>query len=130
MAELRQYATTAEYDASPLTDDTTTDRSLVAASIEVDRLLLTAYYDVDDQGMPTDTDVRDALRQATIAQAQYAASLGDAGGVGAGRISSARIGSVQFERRTAGGGQPGRTSPQAVQILSEAGLIGHGPWAW
>lgn len=131
MAELRQYATVQEYDDSPLTDGTTTDRALVAASLDIDTLLTTAVYGTDSDGKPTDTDVADALRQATIAQAQYAATVGDKANVGAGRITQAQIGSIQFTR-TGGRGTPapGRYSPQAVQILGQAGLTGHGPWGW
>lgn len=131
MADLRQYATTAEYAASPLTDGTTTDRALVAASLDVDTLLTTAVYATDANGLPTDTDVADAIRDATIAQAQYAAGLGDNANVGAGRITQAQIGSVSFQRRGSGGQDtPGRYSPQAVQILRQAGLLGHGPYGW
>lgn len=131
MAALRQYATTAEYATSPLTSGTSTDQALVAASLDVDQMLLSSVYDVDADGLPTDTDVADALRDATIAQAQHAAAKGDVANVGAGTITQASIGSVSFQRRGAGGGAtPGRYSPQAQQILQQAGLTNHGPWAW
>ena len=131
MADLRQYATTAQYATSPLTDGTTTDQALVAASLDVDQLLTTAVYDTDEDGLPTDQDVADAIRDATIAQAQHAASKGDPANVGAGAITQASIGSVQFTRRGATGGEvPGRYSPQAQQILGQAGLLNHGPWTW
>lgn len=131
MAALRQYATTAQFAASPLTSGTSTDQALVTASLDVDQLLLTAHYDVDEDGLPTDQDVIDAIRDATIAQAQFAAGKGDVANVGAGTITSARIGSVQFSRSgSSGQAVPGRYSSQARQILAQAGLTNHGPWTW
>lgn len=125
----RQYATVADFEESPLTTGTTTDQALVAASLDVDQMLLTAIYNTDDQGMPTDPDVAEAVKDATIAQAQYATGLGDAANVGAGHITQARIGSISFTRRGSGRETPGRYSPQALQILSQAGLLGRGPWS-
>lgn len=122
---LRQYASVADFEASPLTDGTTTDQVLVAASLDVDQMLLTAIYETDSSGLPTDPDVTEALKDATIAQAQYAAGKGDATNVGAGHITQASIGSISFTRSSE---TPGRYSPQALQILSQAGLLGRGPW--
>lgn len=64
---MRIYATVEDFAASPLTSGTVTEQALAAASRVVDELLLTACYDVDDQGMPTDPKVVDALKQATCA---------------------------------------------------------------
>lgn len=129
---MRIYATVEDFAASPLTSGTVTEQALAAASLVVDELLLTAVYDVDVEGMPTDPAVVDALKQATCAQAAYQAALGDPAGVGAGHISQASIGSISFTRAAPGsqGSTPGRYSPQAVQILRQAGLLGHGPWGW
>jgi hypothetical protein len=132
VADLRQYATIAEFAASPITSGVTTDQALVAASLDVDQMLLTAVYDTNEQGLPTDQDVVDALREATCAQAQYAAGLGDPASVGAGRILQASIGSISFTRSgtPSGQGAPSRYAPQAIQILGQAGLLGAGPWTW
>ena len=106
-------------------------RALAAASRAIDELLLTAVYDVDSEGLPTDAAVAAALRDATCAQAAYQTATGDPAGVGAGHITQAQIGSVSFQRRGSGGQDtPGRYSPQAVQILQQAGLLGHGPYGW
>lgn len=107
-------------------------RALAAASRVVDELLLTAVYATDAAGMPTDPVVAEALTRATCAQAAYQAALGDPAGVGAGHISQASIGSISFTRAAPGsqGSTPGRYSPQAVQILRQAGLLGHGPYGW
>ena len=107
-------------------------RALAEASRDVDQMLLTAVYDVDDDGLPTDADVIAAMRDATCAQAEYARALGDPTGVGAGRITQAQIGSVSFQRSAASGpagSAPSRYSPQAWQILQQAGLTGHEPLA-
>ncbi len=105
-------------------------RMIRAASRDVDQLLLTAVYDVDAAGLPTTPAHIAALRDATCAQAEYARGRGDAYGVGAGHIKQASIGSVSFQRGGATGGEaPGRYSPQAYEILQQAGLTGHEPQA-
>lgn len=43
-------------------------RMLTRASEEVDTVLLSAVYDTDDNGMPTDPDVIEALKNATCMQ--------------------------------------------------------------
>lgn len=130
-AGLRVYATTADYarwvHAAPPVGAV---QALAAASRVIDELLLAAVYDVDAAGMPTKAAHITALRDATCAQAAYAAATGDRLAVGAGHISQASIGSVSFQRGGATGGEaPGRYSPQAWAILQQAGLTGHEPQA-
>jgi hypothetical protein len=45
-------------------------RIMAKASLEIDKALVGACYETDDDGMPTDSDVREAFRDATCAQAR------------------------------------------------------------
>lgn len=126
----RVYATTADYAwwlrAAPPTG---ARRALAAASREVDGMLLCAVYDVDADGYPTDPDHIVALRDATCAQADYAAGQGDPYGVGSDRITSVSLGSLSYSRAAPPAGQTAapRWSQTALDILSAAGLTGHEP---
>lgn len=131
----RSYATPAEY-AEWLGKDTApagAERALAEATIVVDELLITAVYDVDDAGVPTDTDVLAAVRDATCAQADYARGTGDPYSTGAaGAWSSVKVGSASLTRGGGGGSGGaaggGRYSPTATSLLRQAGLLGSGPY--
>jgi hypothetical protein len=127
------YATEAEYatwlgTAAPAGSA----RALRAASGRVDELLITAYYDTDDDGAPTEADVIEALMEATCAQADYQRAIGDASSTGAPRQwASVGIGSARLSRgQSTGGGtaSPGKYSSEAYSILQRAGLIPTEPW--
>ncbi|MFA5608308.1 MAG: hypothetical protein WDA07_14215 [Leucobacter sp.] len=99
-------------------------RLLRDASLEVDEMLLTAHYNVDHDGRPTDEHVIAALRDATCAQAEHRAEHGDdvtiienSGGVS--------LGPLRFGAGTSNGNTPPipQHSPHAVRILRLAGLI-------
>lgn len=129
----RVYATTADYAlhlrAAPPTG---ARRALAEASRDVDDMLLTAVYVVDDDGLPTDPVQAAALRDATVIQADYRRGLGDQFGRDAGRLVAGQIGSVSITRSGTPGGQgaPPRHAPKAWQALQQAGLVGYGPMAW
>lgn len=127
----RVYATDQEY-ADWLGVATAPDGAASAlrrASMTIDQMLLTSHYQVDDDGLPTDAAVAEALRDATCAQAEYARGTGDSLGVGASQFHSISIGSIQLGRGygSAGSSAPGAYSPVAWQILQRAGLTGLGP---
>ena len=103
-------------------------RLLTRASRRVDRLLLAAIYDTDDTGAPTDPDVAAAVRDATCAQAAWWLETGDESGAAA-RYQSVGIGSVNLTRRTSDD-QDDTTSPDAVDVLTQAGLFTQGPVLW
>lgn len=122
----RVYATAQEWTDSPYgagaaPDDA--DARLARASLDVDRMLIGAVYATDSTGMPTDTAVAEALREATIAQAVHvrAQESGTSASVSAIGFGS---GSITY----AGDGAPGRPgaddrySPDAATILQLAGL--------
>jgi len=129
------YATPAQWAASDyalatMPADPEAQRRLNRASRIIDEMIITAIYDVDDDGLPTDTKIADALRDATCAQAEYMASAGDPLGIGAtNQISSFSIGSVSVTRKAGQNGSdtPSRYAPAAWTILQQAGLTGQGP---
>jgi hypothetical protein len=109
-------------------------RMLAFASRLVTRATMSATYNVDSDGMPTDTILRNALRDATCSQAATWAALNinpakgaaDAGNViasksrGAASIQYAVYASTVLERARAAT----QLSLDARIILAEAGLIG------
>lgn len=99
---MRQYATAAELAAYPDGDSIPAgiaDTVLIGASRIVDRLLIGYVYDVDSDGLPTDTAVAAVLRDAVCALAVEAQSAGmfDAGA--SFEWQSASIGSVSLSGR-------------------------------
>lgn len=106
-------------------------RLLDRATRDVNAEILTAVYDVGDNGRATDPKILDALRNATLEQAAYRVSAGDGGGAGA--WSTVALGPANLTRRTdrtpPAEDTVGRLCVDAWQILQEAGLTGHGPQA-
>ena len=104
------------------------------ASLLIDGLIVTARYDTDDDGYPTDLDITEALRDATCAQASWFDETGDVSGA-AGRFNSLSLGSFSASGGGTGSGSntsaaESRLSPEAVQILQNAGLTNQAPSAW
>ena len=104
---------------------------LARASRMVRRATVTALYDVDDDGNPTDATIVTALRDATVEQVAAWTELGvdgvptDYQTVTAGRLSLGRR-----TNNTAGAGLTDGTTlaPQALLVLQDANLVGIGPW--
>ena len=97
---------------------------LVRASRAVDQALLTAVYD------PTDLDVIEALRQATVEQVAGTLESGDKNGLGV--ITTSRsftIGKITVQRdaTTASAPTTGGLVSQAFAVLQAAGLTGQPP---
>lgn len=124
------YATPAQLTAwlpagkAPATEAEAT-RLLERASETVDTALITAVYDVDDDGLPTDADVALALQKATCAQVEYVLDTGDETGAGS-QYSDVQIGSVRLARAQKGGGATATTptlAPHASDLLRTAGLL-------
>ncbi|MBA9003736.1 hypothetical protein [Thermomonospora cellulosilytica] len=105
-------------------------RLLARASRIIARETLCAVYDVDQAGLPTSQTLKDALRDATCEQVAYWLETGRDEGIGTG-YTSVGIGSVNLTRAGAGGGDEddGDACEQALLILQQAGLTGHGPVA-
>lgn len=100
------YATAEQYGTSPYGQaaaPTGIAGRLAIASRHIDRLVMTAYYEVDEDEKPTEDEVIEALREATIAQASYL--IDASAGLGEGQlppgVSSASIGSASISRTKA-----------------------------
>lgn len=65
-ADIDDYAT---YVGVPLAKEFPS-RIMTRASLEIDKALVGARYETDDDDMPTDADLIDVLRDATCAQAR------------------------------------------------------------
>lgn len=127
----RSYATTtdlANYIGGSVPDDA--DRMLARATELIDRILITATYQVDADGDATDTDVIAALTKATCAQVAWWVETGDETGL-AGVYQSISIGGVSLSRggsASKGSSNGSRIAPDAWNVLSAAGLTGHAAW--
>lgn len=110
-------------DAEEMPSSATAD--LAAASRLVRRLTLTAIYETDSDGAPTEPRVRDGLRDAVCAQVAWWEQTGDRTGA-ASIYAETRVGGVSL-RRSAAGAEPGsaRVAPELADILTDAGLLGH-----
>lgn len=119
------YATSADYESyTGQTAPADIERLLDRASEWLDtELLLGAVYDVDAAGLPTDTDVIAALRDATCAQVELWQSEGEDVDV-SGPVQSVGIGSVNIQYG-AGRASAGSVAPRAVRALQRPALAGY-----
>jgi hypothetical protein len=130
------YATSEEYeDETGTTAPANINRLLTLASRDVDAALISAVYDVDDEGLPTEAAHVTALREATIEQAAYYLDTGDTTGTGGmAAYGDVQIGSVRLGRSQSGGTGGGSAArplaPQAASVLQLAGLTGHEPYTY
>lgn len=123
----RAYATTADLanytgEAPPAN----AGQLLRDASASIDGLLIGAWYRTDEQGLPTDPQVAEALLDATVVQAAHAAETGGMGGAG-GQVT---IGSVSLSVPASGltGSRGESIAAGAVDALTLAGLLPIRPW--
>ncbi|GAB3224132.1 hypothetical protein GCM10027447_12440 [Glycomyces halotolerans] len=133
------YATPQEYadwlhpESAPGAEDPPAgaERALRAASARVRKLTRTACYETDENGLPTDSDVLAAFRDATCAQADYSKAIKDQYSRGtAGQWGSLKLGSASMTRGQSPGGVTEKPSPyswEAYEILQEAGVVPAGP---
>lgn len=109
-------------------DDAALNALLRRASIRVEGYTRRARYDVDEDGYPTDADVAEAFKWATCAQADWFTTTGDLTGAesqeGMVRIGSVQIGGGNTSSASAArSADQSRVSPEAIEILTNAGLI-------
>lgn len=104
------------------------------ASRDIDYALLCSVYDVDSSGNPTDPDVIEALREATLEQVVYNLEAGNTAGIRHGLQpgvpSGSSAGEVDLSRGTSAGGSTERlprVGEQPWSILQAAGLVAEGP---
>ena len=100
-------------------------RLLARASEDVDSALLTALYDTDATGMPTDPVVVAALADAACAQVEYQQAAGDDGTGAANRWDSVSLGPASMSGRRNAPAGPGDVdlAPRAHRALHRAGLL-------
>jgi hypothetical protein len=104
------------------------------ASRDVDRAINSAVYSVDDDGLPTDSAVAEALKEATLEQVAYQLEEGNTNGIRHGLQSGVPSGSsaglVELSRGQSAGGSTADApwlGDQAEWILRQAGLRGQAP---
>lgn len=119
----RVYATTAQ--AWPTDPPANADLILRVASRVVDHLLVGRVYDVDTDSLPTDTDVAQALQDATVTIAHEMVDQGTLDSGGATEWQSVSIGSVSLSGPIGSsnltvGGVP--VPPTALIYLSDVGV--------
>ncbi|MFI5993162.1 hypothetical protein ACIBAC_15170 [Streptomyces sp. NPDC051362] len=122
----RVYATSADYtEWSGQAAPTGVERMLARASEDIDDALKTARYCTDSDGMPTEADVIDAVRDAVCAQVEFQQETGDTGTGAAGRYDSVSLGPVSLSGRkdSAAGPQGLDLAPRADRALRRAGLL-------
>ncbi len=140
------YATQTDLEAWYGTDTApvTPDRVFARASRLVRRATINDLYATDSNGLPTDTDVRNAFRDAVCSQIETwaAADIDPAAGnvqTGKASVASKKIGSAQVSYFAGAAGSvtamttranaATRLSEDAVLILRDAGLASAGPFA-
>jgi hypothetical protein len=127
----RSYATTGELAAYLRTaPPANAARVLPRATEVIDDLLLGGYWELTEDGMPSDTRVAAALRQAVCAQVEWWRVNGDPDGLGATQSwNDVAIGSVKLSRgQKSDQQQPDEIAPVAVRALRAAGLLPIRPW--
>ncbi|MFH9430239.1 hypothetical protein ACH4JZ_18350 [Streptomyces sp. NPDC017615] len=100
-------------------------RLLARASEDVDSALLTAVYETDDEGLPTDPVVVQALADAVCALIEYRSETGDSGTGARDRWDSVSLGPASMSGRRAAVNQPGGVDlgDRAERALRRAGLL-------
>ncbi|MDQ1111129.1 hypothetical protein QE418_000577 [Microbacterium testaceum] len=135
----RVFATVADYTKyaeEDYGDDALLTKRLRSASVEVEKLIRGAVYDVDDDGYPTDADTADALAEATCAIVEHWADTDDPRGTDAVQ-GAVKIGSVSLGTTSSGSDNLSaseklarRIGDKAVDILTNAGMIGSAVAHW
>lgn len=98
-------------------------RLLTSASKEIRNATKTAIYDTDTDGYPTDTEVRQAFRDACCAQALWWLDNPGLETGAAVQYQSVSIGSVTLSRGNSAGATLPRFAPMAGTELANAGVL-------
>lgn len=98
-------------------------RLLTSASALIQRATLTAVYEADTSGMPTDATILETFRRATCAQAVWWLLTGDEQGL-VSLYETVSIGSVNLSRRGTGRGGSSGVSGQQLAPQAETELRG------
>lgn len=124
-----KYALPSDWEGSDFTDGAAppdVEKLLNRASMHVDSMTLNAVYEVDEAGYPVDLDLAETFRDAALAQAAYWLETGDVSGALAGSqsmgIGSVSIGGTKNTGDNATSKNRSRHAPEAVNLLTQAGL--------
>ncbi|MER5213700.1 hypothetical protein ABT063_24790 [Streptomyces sp. NPDC002838] len=116
----RTYATSADYEAytgqTPPSDITA--RLARASRFMENRVFRLCWYEVDEDGYPTNTVVKQAFADAVSAQVQWWEETGDELGT-AGRWGSVKIGSVSL---SGPGSSSGNSGPVGGREVAETAM--------
>ncbi|AZM46569.1 hypothetical protein DMB38_12770 [Streptomyces sp. WAC 06738] len=103
------------------------ERLLRDASRMLDaEVLRYCWYDVDPDGYPSNSTVRESVRDAVCAQVAWWGELGDSTGAAAAGWGSVSIGSVSLSGGAGGAGGGGQRPP-ARQVAPQAGDVLRSP---
>lgn len=109
------------------------DQLLKRASRRIRNATLTAVYEVNAQGLPTNIEYVNAFREATLEEIQSMLEDGDKKGSGASSAGAGfTAGRIKVDGRTGAGvgsARTGRICSSAWQVLWDAGLVGQEPQA-
>ena len=124
----RTYAMSADYQTYTGQTPPTDINSLLAKAsrmLEANVFRL-CWYEVDADGYPSNTVVRQAFRDATCAQAEWFDEIGDTTGAAAAGWGSVSLGSAQLSRsvtNVSGNASPAREiAPGVLDALSSSDL--------
>lgn len=124
----RIYATADEYETyTGQIPPAGIDKQLTDASRMLDsRVFRQCRYDVDETGLPSNTTVLAAFRDATCAQAEWWEEVGDSTGAAGAGYGTVEIGTVRLSRsgaETSGQDSPGREiAPKVWDALQSPDL--------
>jgi len=121
----RTYATAEQFTARPdQAGAVVTPLELESASRRVELAVMGSVYAVDASGLPTDTDVQEALRDATLELVAWRRANGVQSGVMP-KLKTASIGSASYtlQDTAAGGVDPDGLPQESATILRLAGLL-------
>lgn len=96
----RVYATSEQYETyTGATPPANVDQLLADASRTLEaRVFRLCWYEVDDDGMPSDATVLQAFADAACAQAQWFDEVGDSTGAAGAGWGSVKLGTAQMSR--------------------------------
>lgn len=123
----RVYATPADYQSFTGQAAPADAEQLLAAATRMleSTVFRLCWYEVDADGMPSNTTVAAALRDAVCAQVAWWEELGDSVGAAGAGWGSVSIGSVSLSRPTAGTGDSSaarQVAPQVWDVLTAPDL--------
>ena len=98
------------------------DQLLAKASRLIDSVLVGATYSIGEDGLATDSKIKEAIKRATLAQAAFWKS-GSGSQYGPSQYKDVSIGSVRLSGAQNGVTKKSDVAPQAIYELTNVGLL-------